>query len=101
MNSCFLFYLECSQTCILFFSLALTGMLPYNQEGEKKRLLQVLQCLKSVITFGNVSRPVMIKHQEVHYVSPMRWQYPCEKAVQQMAIPASLCHIYFIYIQMN
>lgn len=104
LNSCFLLYLECSQTCILFFSLALTAMLPHNEEGKKKkkrRLLQILQGFKSVITFGNVSRPIMIKHQEMHYVSPTRLQYPCEKAVQQMATLASLCHIYFIYIQMN
>lgn len=37
LNSCFLLYLECSQTCILFFSLALTAMLPHNEEGKKKK----------------------------------------------------------------
>lgn len=35
------------------------------------------------------------------YVTPMLLLYLCEKAVQQMVTPDSLCYVYFIYIQMN
>lgn len=42
LNSCFLLYLECSQTCILFFSLALTAMLPHNEEGKKKKKKKII-----------------------------------------------------------
>lgn len=35
------------------------------------------------------------------YITLMQLLYLCEKAVQQMVTPASLCYLYFIYIQMN
>lgn len=51
--------------------------------------------------FGKVTRPIAIQHQEMSYITLMQLLYLCEKAVQQMVTPASLCYLYFIYIQMN
>jgi len=45
------------------------------------------------MTFGKMSKPIIIKHQEMSYITSVQLLYLCEKAVQQMVTSASLCYV--------